>query len=71
MFTIKIIYFYYYNILKGGVLEMEEERWRKIKAIEEKLDEMWKDPNLWKEVEEFQRVHGELTGEELRERFTI
>ena len=50
---------------------MEEERWRKIKAIEKKLDEMWKDPNLRKEVEEFQRVHGELTGEELRERFTI
>jgi len=50
---------------------MEEERWRKIKAIEKKLDEMWKDPNLRKEVEEFQRVHGELTDEELRERFTI
>ena len=50
---------------------MEEERWRKIKAIEKKLDEMWKDPNLWKEVEEFQREHGELTEEELRERFTI
>ena len=50
---------------------MEEKRWKKIKAIEKKLDEMWKDPNLRKEVEEFQREHGELTEEELRERFTI
>jgi len=50
---------------------MEEERWQRIKAIEEKLDKMWGDPNLRKEVEEFQRVHGELTEEELRERFTI
>jgi len=50
---------------------MEEKRWKKIKAIEEKLDEMWKDPNLRKEVEKFQREHGELTEEELRERFTI
>jgi len=50
---------------------MEEERWGKIKAIEEKLDKIWRDPNLWKEVEKFQREHGELTKEELRERFTI
>jgi len=50
---------------------MEEKRWKKIKAIEEKLDEMWKNPNLRKEVEEFQREHGELTEEELQERFTI
>jgi len=50
---------------------MEEKRWQRIKATEKKLDEMWKDPNLRKEVEEFQRIHGELTDEELRERFTI
>jgi len=42
-----------------------------VKEIEKELDEMLDDPNLWKEVEEFQREHGELTEKELRERFTI
>ena len=50
---------------------MEKERWKKIKEIEEKLDKIWRDPNLLKEVEKFQKEHGELTEEELQERFTI
>ena len=49
----------------------KERRHRRIEEIEEKLDEMWGNQNLWKEVEKFQREHGELTEEELRERFTI
>ena len=55
----------------GGEDKNGGKRWQRIKEIEEKLDEMWGDPNLWKEVEKFQREHGELTEEELRERFTI
>jgi len=48
-----------------------KEKIRKIKKIERILNEMWQDPELPKKVEEFQREHGELTPEELHERFTI
>ncbi|MHC1584608.1 MAG: hypothetical protein ACXQTM_08330 [Methanosarcinales archaeon] len=47
---------------------MSEDRLRKIRELEARLDKMWSDPDLSKKVEEFQRKHGILTPEELHQR---
>jgi len=47
------------------------QRKKKIKEIEEILDKVWSDPELPKKVEEFQRKHGELTPEDLREKLDL
>jgi len=51
--------------------DMASQRMKKIREIEKTLDEIWSDPELPKKVEEFQRKHGELTPEELREKLDL
>jgi len=50
------------------MIKIDNDRWKKIKKIEEDLDRMWSDPELPRKVEEFQRKHGVLTPEELHQR---
>ena len=53
------------------MVKIDNDRWKKIKEIEEEFDRMWSDPELLKKVEEFQKKHGVLTPEELHERYDV